>query len=150
VLEQAQRAEQPSACLMLDIDYFKSINDRYGHVVGDEVLAGVAACIKKTVRHSDIAVRFGGEEFCIIAPGADSETGATLAERIREVVENQCVEADSLPIKVTISIGVASLPAFAPIRRTMLDDLLGYADQALYDAKAMGRNRVVIAETGLE
>jgi diguanylate cyclase (GGDEF)-like protein len=141
-LSNAVRHEWQVTLIALDIDHFKSINDRYGHAQGDAVLVEVARQIKRTIRVPDIAARFGGEEFIVYAGECDSEAGYALAERIRTAVANALFFDDDQPYSVTLSAGVVSLPAmqindFAPI--------IQQADDALYAAKNQGRNRTVIA-----
>ena len=122
----------PVAVLMLDLDHFKTVNDRHGHVVGDEVLRAVTAAIQASIRPCDIAARIGGEEFAVLLPGAAPETAGEIAERLRAAVDR--IEE---PVPVTASIGVTS-------SHTGVDgaELLERADSALYEAKRRGRNRV--------
>lgn len=139
--ERYRRLEAPLAVVMLDIDHFKSINDRFGHAAGDEVLRGIARCIGTAVRTIDAYGRWGGEEFCVVLPGASVETARRIAERIRRSI-SECTHGDILPAgSVTASCGVASV---SNVHRS-LDDLLGDADRALYAAKHAGRDRVAIA-----
>lgn len=128
------------AIIMLDIDHFKNVNDSYGHKVGDEVLAAVAARIKKSLRQGDIAGRYGGEEFVILVVSSPPEFCPHIAERIRQAVSGQSIHADQASLSVTISVGVASLE---PGRPMSLEALINCADQAMYLAKNQGRNRVV-------
>jgi diguanylate cyclase (GGDEF)-like protein len=141
-LSNAVRHEWQVTVIALDIDHFKSINDRYGHAHGDAVLVEIARQIKRTIRVPDIAARFGGEEFIVYAGECDSEAGFALAERIRTAVANAIFFDEDQPYSVTLSAGVVSLPAakisdFAPV--------IQQADDALYAAKNQGRNRTVIA-----
>jgi len=122
--------------LMIDIDNFKKVNDTYGHLVGDKVLKKVAETTKKTLRRSDIAIRYGGEEFLIILPHTDLDAAKIAAERIRKNIEKLNVDG----VKVTVSIGIAD-NSLSP----RLEDLIRKADQALYIAKRTGKNRVVAA-----
>jgi eukaryotic-like serine/threonine-protein kinase len=134
-----ERHNRPLAALMLDIDHFKPVNDRYGHAVGDQVIQAVAARLRATARDSDLVGRYGGEEFALLMP----ETGKSalvLAERLREAVEQVPVQTASGPLAVTVSIGVAHLAGPGGD----LSELLGRADDALYRAKAAGRNRVEV------
>src|SRR5690554_5587530 len=115
-ISRCRREDSPLACLMIDVDHFKAVNDRHGHLVGDEVLRGVARRIGTEVRGSDVAARYGGEEFVILLPGTEAAAGAVLAERIRAVVESRPFGAggDRDPVPVTVSIGVAEVqPAAA-------------------------------------
>ncbi|HWI65625.1 MAG TPA: diguanylate cyclase [Symbiobacteriaceae bacterium] len=124
--------------LMVDVDRFKRVNDRYGHPVGDRVLQAVARCLQEHLRDLDLCVRYGGEEFTAILPGADPAAGRRVAERLRQSVEQLRIWQDDQQVPVTISIGVAS----APEDGTSLDDLLGAADRRLILAKQAGRNRI--------
>ena len=122
--------------LMIDIDDFKKVNDTYGHLVGDKVLKKVAETTKKTIRKSDVAIRYGGEEFLIILPHTDLEAAKIAAERIRKNIEKLDVDG----VKVTVSVGIAD-NSLSP----KLEDLIRKADQALYIAKRTGKNKVVAA-----
>lgn len=134
------RAGMPLAIAMLDVDFFKKYNDRYGHPAGDECLRRVAATIGAHTRSTDIAARYGGEEFCIVMADTDLESAAAAAERVRSMVAALDIEhADSPSGKVTVSIGVA---AELPRADALPEFLLKAADNALYDAKHGGRDRV--------
>ncbi len=135
-----KRSRYPFSILMLDIDHFKSINDKYGHPSGDIVIQAVAEVIKSTSRLADVAARWGGEEFIIALPSSDLNQCSILGERIREKVEKlvlQDANGDPLP-KVTVSLG-ASLSREDDVN---LEQIIERADQALYEAKKSGRNRV--------
>ncbi|MBP7863001.1 diguanylate cyclase [bacterium] len=135
-----KQSRYPFSILMLDIDHFKSINDKYGHPSGDIVIQAVAEVIKGTSRLADVAARWGGEEFIIALPSSDLNQGYILGERIREKVEKlvlQDCNGDALP-KVTVSLG-ASVSREDDIN---LEQIIERADQALYEAKKSGRNRV--------
>lgn len=142
-LARARRTDLPFAMLMIDIDHFKRINDGYGHVVGDRVLAAIAKIAKRSLRREDLLGRYGGEEFCALLPSTNLTQGLMVSERIREAVEN--LKVRDIPVKVTVSIGV-----------TICDDIedneisagLQRADEALYRAKNSGRNRVTNFESG--
>ena len=146
-LARAQRSGASVACLMIDIDLFKSINDSYGHAGGDEVLREVAARIEAQIRASDTAARFGGDEFTLVLPETSVADAARLAERIRAALLPEVDLGGERPCRVTLSIGVAALPAGArgDDLKALADRLLGEADAALYRAKAAGRDRVVVA-----
>ncbi len=133
-----ERTQRPLSLLMIDIDHFKAFNDHFGHQTGDLVLRGVAAAIAVVVRAGDETYRFGGEEFAVLLPEADADAALAVAERIRRSVASK--GASQLP--VTVSIGVASVPAPGIASR---DALVAAADEALYAAKAQGRDRVVAA-----
>jgi len=133
-----QRYCRPLSVLMIDIDHFKTVNDRYGHAVGDEVLKQFAAVLGETVRENDTAGRWGGEEFAIVLGGTDLAGGLRLAERARAALEARpVVLSDGTRIDVTASFGAAAFPD-VPER----DLLLEAADSALYQAKRAGKNRV--------
>ncbi|GIF12993.1 hypothetical protein Ate01nite_30250 [Actinoplanes teichomyceticus] len=138
LVHAAARNGRPLAAAMLDIDKFKSVNDTYGHGVGDEVIRTVARRIRAVLRHSDVLGRYGGEEFAIVLPDHDGEA-MELAERVRAAVSGEPVPTQAGPLPVTISIGLTRLGR----GDATLDDLLARADHALYRAKEAGRNRVM-------
>lgn len=148
-LEESLRSELARAgrfgdtvCVVLaDLDDFKQVNDRYGHAAGDEVLKAFAVALRETVRESDVAGRWGGEEFALVLPGTDAAGGARLAERARAAIEAQPVKLPNGELcSVTASFGVASFP-----ESPELGEILAAADSALYAAKAEGKNRVVVS-----
>jgi diguanylate cyclase (GGDEF)-like protein len=140
LLEHCRRHHQPCAVLMLDIDHFKSINDRFGHQAGDEALIACAQALRDTLRESDVVGRLGGEEFGALLPLADGQAAQDTAERVRLAVQQLKPSAgDGQLLDFTCSIGVARLDG----RDLSLEALIAEADQALYRAKALGRNRVV-------
>jgi diguanylate cyclase (GGDEF)-like protein len=131
------------AILVLDLDHFKQINDRYGHLIGDECLRRVAMVIRKhTQRPGDTAVRFGGEEFVVLLPGTNREGACQVAEQIREDVQSLVLEIDNRQIRLTLSTGISGR---VPLEDDTAEKLLEAADSALYRAKAAGRNRVEVA-----
>ncbi len=138
-LASAVRYGHSVSLLMMDIDHFKSFNDRFGHPVGDFVLKSIAGVISEDLRSIDIAARYGGEEFALILPQTDIEGALATAERIRKGVEKRTFHFEDLSLNVTLSIGVASYPAHALTK----DELIDRADRALYFAKRSGRNRCV-------
>src|ERR1700678_2867241 len=146
-LARAQRHAGTMSCLMIDIDRFKSINDGYGHLAGDNALREIAHRVEAQIRSMDTAARFGGDELAILVPDATAAEAARLAERIREVVAGvPFVLTPQIERSLTVSVGVASI---APGRhetdlKTVADRLLADADSALYRAKALGRNRVQV------
>jgi two-component system cell cycle response regulator len=141
--EQASLRAKPLALMMLDIDYFKSINDRYGHDAGDDVLREFAVRIRKSIRGIDLACRYGGEEFVIVMPETDLHVAGMVAERLRRSIAGEpfAIEKGARRIEVTISIGISTLET----KGEAIGDVLKRADQALYRAKNDGRNRVVAA-----
>jgi two-component system cell cycle response regulator len=126
---------------MIDLDRFKSVNDRFGHDAGDRVLREVAARVADLVRPGDVVGRLGGEEFIVLCVDADAEQGLALAERIRSAVA-ATVTVGTPPQPVTVSIGVAARP---PTGDHVVDDVRRRADAALYRAKQTGRDRVVLS-----
>jgi diguanylate cyclase (GGDEF)-like protein len=125
---------------MGDLDHFKKVNDTYGHLAGDETLRKVAALISESVRNIDIACRYGGEEFAVLLPMTDPAGALKIAERLRENVEELKIEFNGLLIEITISIGVAAYQGESAAR------FFERADQAAYQSKVQGRNRVSVAE----
>ncbi len=141
LVEQAAARGKPLTALVLDIDYFKSVNDTHGHDAGDDVLREFALRIKRSIRGIDLACRYGGEEFVIIMPETDMAVAAMVAERLRRRIAADpfAIQQGTKTIAVTISIGIAALRG----REDSAACLLKRADQALYRAKRDGRNRVV-------
>jgi len=123
---------------MLDVDHFKQVNDRYGHLAGDHVLKQLASTVRMKIRREDVFARYGGEEFGLLLPEIDVAGAVKLADKARKLVEKQRFEFDKKVIPVTISLGVAVLDAEHrdPV------DLKRAADAKLYEAKSAGRNRV--------
>jgi len=139
-IAQADRLGTPLTLVLADLDDFKAVNDIHGHAVGDDVLREFAAVLKTTLRDSDLAGRWGGEEFLLLLPGADAEGGANLAERVRAgLAERSFLGRDGEVVTVTCSFGVAQLSAGATDR-----ELFAAADQGLYRAKREGKNRVEV------
>ncbi len=137
-LSQARRSGNYFAMLFVDLDHFKSINDRFGHEAGDAVLKNVAACLGSSVRQSDIVGRIGGEEFSVLLPDTDQEGARQLAEKLRQDIEGLMPDIGEQRLPITASIGVA---AGGPQHKTVAD-VQRQADQAMYVAKRQGRNRV--------
>jgi diguanylate cyclase (GGDEF)-like protein len=134
----------PISITLIDLDFFKRINDTYGHLVGDRVLVHVAQLIRTHCRVSDVAARYGGEEFIILHPSIDRQRAFLVAERIRKIVEVTPFFRKTDKISVTLSAGVVDTVICSNCPR--LDDVLAMADLALYRAKDMGRNKVVVFE----
>ncbi len=127
--------------ILLDIDHFKRVNDKYGHAAGDAVLKEVAALLKGNIRTGEAVCRYGGEEFMIVAPGNDLHDANVLSERLRKLVENTTISWAGQDLRVTISLGVATWPI---IPASVVNEIVSAADEALYFAKESGRNRVAI------
>ena len=142
---RARRYEQALSCLFVDADHFKQINDRHGHAAGDQVLVALAQRLRSRLRTSDLPTRYGGEEFAVLLPQTDAASAERLAQEICAAIAAEPICLDSgTSISVTVSIGVAALPSSADLSITAAGEaLLGAADQAVYRAKAAGRNRVV-------
>lgn len=134
-----KRQKNPLCAMMVDIDFFKKVNDTYGHASGDAVLRTVASIIKEHLRESDIPSRYGGEEFAVLLPYTHIEEAKIVGERLRKAVETTPIPIDKKNINVTISMGLAE---FSP--QETGEDLFKRADSALYEAKESGRNRVCV------
>jgi diguanylate cyclase (GGDEF)-like protein len=135
-IDKSNRYGNPFSIIMFDIDYFKAINDTYGHQVGDCVLAEVSQCIKKSIRKIDLPGRFGGEEFLVVLPQIDQEKAYITAERIRKNIESLHPNISGIPIDMTISGGVVSFHGETALQ------LVEKADKLLYRAKKKGKNRI--------
>jgi len=129
------------ALLLIDLDLFKKVNDVYGHLFGDTVLKGVGKIILKSVRSTDMVSRYGGEEFAVLLPGTSADGAGVLAENIRQAIEQHCFKSAQEKVRVTASIGVASMNGHKPDSPQKLLDM---ADNALYCSKEHGRNMVVV------
>jgi diguanylate cyclase (GGDEF)-like protein len=141
-IARATRSSTPLSLLSVDLDHFKSINDRYGHPVGDEVLCGFVRRCLDAIRPCDLVARVGGEEFMVLLPGATLDAACAFGERLRSTIEGRAIEVANRPsIEVTLSIGVSE---FGRDGNT-LDEFLSVADQRLYRAKHEGRNCVIAA-----
>lgn len=139
-LQRSQRYRRPVTVAMADLDFFKKLNDTYGHAAGDTVLQAFAQRVRETLRQSDLICRYGGEEFAFLFPEISTLETEKLAERLRAgCAENDVALADGRRVKVTVSIGLADASE-CPI-----ETALKYADEALYEAKRLGRNRVVVS-----
>jgi diguanylate cyclase (GGDEF)-like protein len=139
---RATRYERPSALVVIDVDHFKSINDRYGHPAGDAVLTSIANACMATMRRSDIFGRIGGEEFGLLLPETEPEEAHDAAERIRQMVEQTIVQVGGTEVRATVSLGIAPIPAASEGVGTWFNE----ADIALYEAKQFGRNRVIVGK----
>jgi two-component system cell cycle response regulator len=136
----AQRHGSLLSLVLFDLDYFKRVNDSFGHLAGDVVLRVVAAQVQKVIRTEDVLARYGGEEFVVLVRGIEPKGVAVLADRIRSAVERLSIPWESRTLKTTVSIGVAALSECGP--KATPEALVGLADERLYRAKAGGRNRV--------
>ncbi len=138
-LKRAKRLKRPLAVVLIDIDYFKHVNDTFGHAAGDQALLAFTKICQKNIREIDMFARFGGDEFALLLPEASDEQAYIVVERIRLAVQSQPVELDGKFVSLTISSGFANLS----VEQEAFDKLLSQADQALYRAKETGRNKVV-------
>lgn len=139
-LARAARFGRQVSVLMIDADHFKSVNDTYGHAVGDEVLKRIASLLQAEARRTDVVARLGGEEFVVILDETDGAGGQRVGERIRQRLEAELIQGDFGRLRITASLGLASWPLQAKTK----EELLERADLALYEAKRKGRNRVVV------
>jgi diguanylate cyclase (GGDEF)-like protein len=139
---RAGRSGDPLGLLMIDLDHFKDVNDTYGHLVGDRVLQTVVRAARQVLREGDVILRYGGEEFVIVLPGAGHDDLVRMSERVRRAASEAVVTEGDQHISVTLSIGAAGLP---DSRATDATELIGLADGALYTAKSSGRDRSVVA-----
>ncbi len=137
--ERAKREGHFVSVMMIDADYFKKINDTYGHAIGDDVLRDLADNCRKIFRKTDVVGLYGGEEFSVILPGAKKEMSKVIAERLRKSVAESIVKSEKGDVAYTISIGIAC----AEGRDIRIEEILDRADRALYTAKAQGRNRAI-------
>jgi diguanylate cyclase (GGDEF)-like protein len=145
-LSRSRRYKKPISLIMFDLDHFKKINDEYGHPVGDIVLEKVSRTIENTIRASDLAIRYGGEEFAIVLPETDLRGAAILAERLRKAVEQMEIDINGCRIDVTVSVGVTCYyPSTDKIEKSKI---ITEADNALYNSKNKGRNMISIHNSG--
>lgn len=142
--ERSKKFKYRFSFLMIDIDHFKSCNDRYGHLVGDAILRGVSERIKENIRQVDLIGRYGGEEFSVILTETDRDGALLAAERIRRAVEEECIKIYDESLNISVSIGIAIFPEHAGSTQALIEK----ADHALYQAKQTGRNRVCICGEG--
>jgi diguanylate cyclase (GGDEF)-like protein len=142
-LSRSRRTGASLSLIILDLDHFKRINDKYGHLGGDAILLRFVEVVRGCLRTSDVLTRYGGEEFCILLPDVGVAGAKVVGERIRSTIEASTFFVGAVPLKVTASVGVAALPTGAQVT---LSSLVQRADQALYIAKRDGRNRVSVAK----
>lgn len=140
--EQAKRYNRPLSVMVLDLDFFKAVNDSVGHLAGDNLLKAAASSISNACRKADLAARFGGDEFAILLPESSTADVCPVAKRIRESISKCSIRGRNLSVKVTISIGIADLNSGAA---DSAEALMNLADRALYAAKGLGRNRTILA-----
>lgn len=140
--QRSVRNREPLGVIMVDLDHFKTVNDVHGHLAGDAVLKAVAGAVGDVLRHGDFLIRYGGEEFLAVLPGAGAGAIAVIAERVRAAAEQRAVEADGVGVAVTLSAGYATTDDLSAADAM---DLVGRADEALLVAKRTGRNRAVAA-----
>ena len=140
LVREAHEREAHLSCLMLDIDHFKSINDRFGHLVGDRVLVEVARRVRTAIGNLDLVGRYGGEEFAVMLPAVPSGRAEELAQHVRRAVGGSPIYTTGDPLTITVSVGVSSM-----VEGMDLTTMLGEADAALYQAKRGGRDRVCVA-----
>jgi diguanylate cyclase (GGDEF)-like protein len=138
-VERALRFGRPLTAIMLDIDFFKNINDLYGHLVGDRVLIGLASRLLLELRQIDLVGRYGGDEFVALLPETDLANAMSVAERLRKVASSVIIPSPTGPVTISLSAGIASLDP----ESKDLNSLINRADQALYEAKRGGRDQVV-------
>jgi len=146
LIEITKREKDSLSALMIDIDRFKNINDTYGHAIGDKVIKKLAKTLLKYTRNSDVVVRFGGEEFVILLPNTNIEGAISIGKKIRSAIEEQEVKVndiDNTILKFTVSIGISQCICKDEI---IIDNLIRRTDEALYEAKRSGRNKVVAFE----
>ena len=139
-IERAKRYKIPFSLIILDIDHFKNINDRFGHLVGDQVLQEVAKLIRQNIRKVDIPARYGGEEFAVIIPGTGIEGAISAAKRLRESIERHRFDTSKQSLRITVSIGVGT---YSPFSTLNAEEFFAKVDQLLYTAKERGRNCIV-------
>lgn len=137
--EESQRYQRPLSLAMIDLDFFKKVNDTYGHAAGDDVLKRAAELFRSSVRSTDLVGRYGGEEFAVMMPETTLQDGMSFAEKIRHLIETTPLDTQAGPLNATVSIGVASVPHS---RIHSAKELIVAADRALYRAKKSGRNQV--------
>ncbi|MDZ4661124.1 MAG: GGDEF domain-containing protein [Pseudomonadota bacterium] len=140
-IAQSKRQKIPFSILFLDVDHFKMVNDKFGHVIGSKILAQLGSVLKTHVRGSDVGIRYGGDEYLLLLTGANAKNASIAAERIRKIIAAQDFEIAGKPYKITASIGVAAFPEHAMNK----EELINLADQAMYNSKNSGRNKIYLA-----
>lgn len=143
-IERTKRTRHPTTLIILDLDHFKSVNDTYGHVVGDQALKHIAVIIQDSIRRLDISCRYGGEEFAVILPSTSHLLAVQVAERIRQNVEHSSLTVNGSELRFTVSIGLGTYTHDAG---KTAREFIERTDKLLYEAKISGRNRVVFTDT---
>ena len=145
-ISRALRYSRPLSVIMFDLDFFKRVNDTFGHVMGDKVLKMVADVTKKQIRANDVLARYGGEEFVVLLPETSAEEAAVIAERMRRQIEKTPVQTEERPISITSSFGVSDylLNTDNKSLEIVSSEFIDNADKALYESKDTGRNRVTV------
>lgn len=141
-MNRYRRYGRPLSLALIDLDHFKKVNDRYGHLIGDRILRETTALIQKQIRNTDFFARYGGEEFTLILPETDRRKAQQLCEKLRKTIEGHRYAHEDRHIRLTISIGLASLEGDK--KDMTLHEFIAVADGKLYEAKRKGRNRVVV------
>ncbi|MBN1794023.1 MAG: diguanylate cyclase [Candidatus Omnitrophica bacterium] len=144
-LARSRRYKRPLSIVIFDIDHFKKVNDRFGHLFGDDMLKNVADTLKKSVRYCDAVFRYGGEEFAVILPESKKQEAFVIAERIRKKISDADFDIDGKKIRITISGGIN----WCSSKTITKENLIADADKALYSAKRQGRNKIVLYENGV-
>jgi diguanylate cyclase (GGDEF)-like protein len=144
LMAEHARQPRPISVLLLDLDHFKSVNDQYGHAMGDRVLRNVAGQLRQVLRKSDIAVRWGGEEFLVVLDSCALDEARQIAEKIRQRIAQECQDVDGKRVGLSVSIGVSQFSG-----TELPDQTISRADAGLYQAKNAGRNRVCVSEPAL-
>ena len=142
-IERTQRSGQPTSLIMIDIDFFKKINDQWGHEVGNQALIHLSRLLQQIVRKLDIPCRYGGEEFAVILPDTHLAACLPVAERIRQGIEKSPLTVAGQPLPMTVSLGIAT---YTDKQKTTMEELVAQADQYLYQAKESGRNCICHAQ----
>ncbi len=142
-IERTQRSGQPTSLIMIDIDFFKKINDQWGHEVGNQALIHLSRLLQQIVRKLDIPCRYGGEEFAVILPDTHLAACLPVAERIRQGIEKSPLTVAGQPLPMTVSLGIST---YTDKQKTTVEDLVAQADQYLYQAKESGRNCICHAQ----
>jgi diguanylate cyclase (GGDEF)-like protein len=146
-LRLAKKEQSQFSVLLFDVDHFKKINDRYGHLGGDLVLKSIGLMLKEFCRSADLPARYGGEEFAILLPQTSPEDAFRVAERLRLKIQQMCLDFQGQQIQFTASFGVSGYSSLNPMT---LDEIIDRADKALYESKQQGRNKVSAFKIGTE